>query len=322
MKDASDYLIEGKVELFAKCMAGAKEYSPEKVENGADVDLQSLLTPNEKGVYIDFLPETMKRLQGVRGGEATLIMAPPGVGKTTFGRGIINNLLSKGDGKTFGIILEENSKKTRQGVIAYHAGVHLNRFRANPDIANKEKTEEAYADLLPNLELYNTRTIMNNDDLFNKINYFVKVKGCKYGVVDPVGYVVSGRDNAESERRELDKLLIQLAKIVEDLGIHLFLIAHVKRTNDRPPKDREGNIKYPYWERIYLDDARGSGAYEMTMWNIWGLEPERVDPSSAEGGRGRLRVNILKNREHGWLGVSDELIMLDNGRMGPLDRSY
>lgn len=305
-KDAGDLLVNGHIKAFSDAMNNAKKFSPDQIENGKDMLLDELLKPAKKGVYVPFMPKTMDKLKGFREGEMTLLMAPPGVGKTTICRGITHAFLAEGH-RTFNIVLEEDGTKTRQGILAYDVGVPLNKFRSDPSRVERAKLESSY-ELLGNLELYTTRKVTDNDTLFNKLNYFAKVLGCKYGIIDPIGYVVSGRDAKEGERRELDKLLVQLAGMVETLKLHLIIVAHVNRKNrkDRPQTSEE---KYPYWERLEMDDARGSGAFEATCWNIIGLEPERVDPALVSGGRGRIRTNILKNREWSWLGIADYMVM-------------
>ena len=112
-------------------------------------------------------------------------------------------------------------------------------------------------------------------------------------------------------------MLTKLAGLVTVTGVHLIVVAHIKRTGFKAPKDKEGNTKYPYWEEVGIQDARGSGAFEQIAWNIIALEPERLE----SGERGRVRTRVLKNREWGKLGVGDVLKMHDvTGRLIPAEQ--
>lgn len=319
-KDTGKYLEAGDVEGWWGCFLGAKDYSPEAIENGKVADLNDIMTATTKGVFVDFLPNTMKKMYGLRSGELTMILAPPGAGKTTLCRQITYDLLTKQSGPVFNIFLEEGKTKTRQGIVALHAGVALNHFRRDPTKAARETVEDANENVLNRLELLtNNKVLLNDEALLNKINFFSKVKGCKYGVLDHISYVISSRDTKD-ERREIDMLMTKLARLVEDQGLHLIIVSHIKRKNR--DRDASGNTKYPYWEILTLDDARGSGAFEQLAWNIIAIERQVTDPS-IDDAKPMTRTRILKNREESTLGLGDYLVYnTTKGALEPVEASY
>lgn len=315
-KDAGQMLIDGMSEQFEKELY-TKDYQPDAVENGRVEDLSEILTPTASGVFLDCLPKTSKKLYGLRPGEMTIILAPPGVGKTTMSGMILHELLTKQPDPVFGMFLEETKKKTRQRIFALDAGVALNRFRRDPSIVDPAQVRKTNDEMMGRLELLSNNKCLTTDaSLVNRINYFVKAKGCKYGVLDHISYVIAAR-KAENERKDIDELLTKLSQLVEDQQFHLIVVAHIKRkTRDR---EKSGERKYPYWTPLELDSARGSGAFEQLAHNIIAIERQETDPA-LEDEIPLTRTRILKSREEGVLGIGD-ILQYDRERGVPVPLS-
>lgn len=114
LNDPNDYIQEGRQEDLNKtCLFNACDYQVESVETGGG-DVDTLLEPIAKGIYIDAFPVLMRKLRGLRPGEFTLVLAPPKTGKaqtlsskllkndgtwTTFGRVRIGDSLASTDGE-------------------------------------------------------------------------------------------------------------------------------------------------------------------------------------------------------------------------------
>ena len=319
-KDTNEYLKASDIDGWWSALLGAKDYVPEAIENGSVDDLDELTTPTPPGVFVGCLPQTMKKMYGLRPGEITLILAPPGAGKTTLCRQITYDLLRKQDGPVFNMFLEEGKTKTRQGIVALHAGVALNHFRRDPKVAKRSAIEDANNNVLSKLEmLTNNKVLLNDEALLNKINFFAKAKGCKYGVLDHISYVLSSRDSKD-ERKEVDQLMTKLSQLVEDQGLHLIVVSHIKRK--QRDRDKAGSQKYPYWEILSLDDARSSGAFEQLCHNVIALERQICDPSDASP-KPLSRTRILKNREESTLGLGDYLMYnTQKGALEPVEAEY
>jgi len=303
--DPNDFIQhrEGE-ELARQATFEAKEYKPDELVEGG-VDFESLYKPLQSGVYVPVFPETMRVLHGMRDTEMTLIIAPPNVGKSTAVKEIGYALVKTG--RTVGhLFLEETIEKTQQSYIALDNDVPLAKYRENPKIIDKGIAKESYDNLINNGKTYwvdDKTGHLSPEATLDNIRWMA-TRGCKYIILDHISFVFSGSVST-NERKDIDLLLTQMAAFVKESGVHLIVVAHIKRLGFKPYRDKDGNVKYPYWVDIQLDDARGSGAFEQISWNVIAIEPEWVDG----GQRGRVRTKVLKNREWGWLGICDVLTM-------------
>lgn len=298
-KDANEAIKKGLGRELVSCCFRAKEYQPEKLELGTDVSFEEVYKPIPAGVSIPNFPKTMGILRGLRPEEMTLVLAPAGVGKTTFCREVTYSLLNQGK-KVANIFLEEKTTKTRQGLIALDNNVPLWKFRENPRLIPEEDAKASYDRLIGsgNCHFVSHRGSLSDSSLLSLIRWYAMVEGVQYIVLDHISMVFSGR-RSDNERVEIDGLLTDLAALVEETGVHLIVVAHIKRVlNKIYMKDEENNAEWLY---IDLDAARGAGSFEQLTWNLITLEPEKTEL----GERGRTRISVRKNREIGTVGAGD-----------------
>ena len=134
--------------------------------------------------------------------------------------------------------------------------------------------------------------------------------GAEFGILDHISMVFSGTET-NNERKDIDKLLTDMAAFTRESGMHLVVISHIKRSNRAFRKKED----YPYWETVASDAGRGSGAFEQLADNIITLEVEYLDEDM---NKGRIRTRVAKNREWSTLGVGDVLTYsMDTGRIAP-----
>jgi len=317
MKDTAAMWEAGKEKQWANAINGAKRYVSDQIVLGTDGGLEDLLVPLKRGIHFDFIPKTCRMLRGLRTREFTTLIAPPKCGKSSLLRYMQYQLLHDTDESVGGLFLEETTAKTKQSVLAFHAGMALNEFRANPQLADKHKVEEAYETLLPRLHLFQHKNKTITDDLLErKIEYLVKALGCKTVILDHSTFVTGTRET-QNERRDIDMMLTRLARSVEDLDYRLFVVAHIKRGGKQQSRMDEKK-KYPFWEVLSMDDARGSGAYEQLSHNMIALEKQWMDPEG-ESTRGLIRTRVLLSREWGVEGVGDYLTFDEKGRFKPVE---
>lgn len=311
VKDSCDLHRQDSEKLAELAIFSAKPFEPEDiVKHSLGVDV--LMTPLVEGIRVACLPKTMDMMRGLRPGELTVVIAPAGVGKTTIMKevGLALNLAGK---KVGHILLEESVKKSQQSYIAMANNVPLAAFRENPNILSREAVERSNRQLIENGRctwLSAPFGKIASHSILPRVRYMHSI-GMEYIILDHIHLVISG-EVMKDERQFIDWVLTECAAFCEATGVHLFLVAHITRQNRPPPKNREGNIAYPYWYEVKPSDGRGSGAFEQLSHNLWMIEPEILE----DGERGRVRIKIGKNREWSWLGVADTLTQ--NHRTGRL----
>lgn len=306
-KDSCEYqTVQEQKELYNLLCFSVKDYEPDVLVKGG-IGLDQLLVPLEKGIMIDSLPGVSRLMHGFRPGEMTTILAPTNTGKTLICREIQYSLIKSG-AFVVNYFIEEDLKKTQQAMIAMDNNVLLPKFRENPSIIDYEASQQSYNDVIDN-----GRTLwVDTKKTFGKLSpkEFVKslkwadAMGAKFAILDHVSMIFSASES-DNERKEIDSLLTELAAFVTGTGMHLIVVSHIKRVPKVPPRDREGNIKFPYWQAVDKDAGRGSGAFEQLTHNMFVIEPEILE----SGARGRIRAKVVKAREWGTLGVGDVLTM-------------
>lgn len=316
--DVNDLLLaEGEQRVNQMLMFGGKEYEPGSlIYTGLPMD--RLLAPLKPGVFIDACPQFMAMLNGFREREMTIVLAPPKAGKTTICKLFQYELARLGQ-CTYGCYLEEDIVKTQQSMLALHAGVHLPSFRMNPKIADSKMLEEGKA-------LLDSGNLMFFDDRVGGLragsvvaNFeWAAIRGAKYIFLDHLSFVFSGEKDG-NERKGIDNLLTELASFVKRTGVHVIVVAHIRRDSARtPPKNADGSIQFPYWLDVKETDGRGSGAFEQVAWNLVGIDKEITE----SGARGRIRLSVLLNREWDKTGKSDIMTMSPQGKLITTSEEY
>jgi twinkle protein len=105
--------------------------------------------------------------------------------------------------------------------------------------------------------------------------------------------VISGSD-VSNERKEIDKIMTDLASMVVETGVGLINVVHLKR-KETGNKDRglnEGG-------QVSLTDLRGSAALEQLSWAVLAMERNQ---QAEDGSEDYSYLRVLKNRTWGKTG--------------------
>lgn len=226
-KDANAYLEAGQERLFIQSWWNAKKYKPKGVVSTYD-EIEKILRKESAKAIATYPFDTLQSLTyGIRSGEMVLLTAQEKVGKTEILRAIEHHLL-KTTAAPVGIVhLEEQEKRTVQGLVGYELGtpVHL------PDSGvSVDDQINAYKKLVPNPDRLFIYSHFGSDDpeaILNKIREMVAVCGCKFIFLDHITLLVTGRESQEDERRDLDMISTKLAEMTRELDFTLFLVSHV-----------------------------------------------------------------------------------------------
>jgi twinkle protein len=146
------------------------------------------------------------------------------------------------------------------------------------------------------------------DNIVSKVRYFAKVAGCDYVFLDHISIVVSAQNNGD-ERKAIDEIMTKLRMMVQETGISLVVVSHLKRPENKGHEEGAATS---------LAQLRGSGAIAQLSDMVVGLERngQHADPIE----RNTTRVRVLKNRFSGTTGPACALLYSTaTGRMTERD---
>jgi twinkle protein len=211
--------------------------------NGADISVDDLMEEMAPGYDIEGCPELQEKLMGWRKGELTLLTAGSGIGKSTWARQIAYNLHQSHGLKIGNVFLEEQFKKTAKAYIALHYSVPLSKLRANPACSRVSSTRRGEHEVTAQrMSFYNHFGSLEQANLLAKLRYMATVEKCDFIFLDHISIVTSGMESSsEGERKDIDILMTKLASLVQETGVGIIAIVHLKRAKDK--SFNEGDCK-------------------------------------------------------------------------------
>lgn len=153
-----------------------------------------------------------------------------------------------------------------------------------------------------NYFLYDHFGSLDGDNLLAKLRYMAVALDCHYLFLDHISIAISGLDEAD-ERKAIDKLMTNLRQLVEETGIALFVISHLKRVDKGQSHEEGGHTS--------LSQLRGSHAIAQLSDMVIGLERNQQGDNP-----NTINIRILKNRYSGDSGLTGSLHYdRDTGRL-------
>ncbi|MEX0469927.1 toprim domain-containing protein [Spiribacter sp. 390] len=311
-KDANDCIKQGKGQELVKACYRSKDYQPEMIIPGSEISYDMIREPIKPGYMLRSFPEFSNKMGGLRDGELGVVMAPPGVGKSTWVAEVGYELIRNTDDKVAWLFLEEDIKKATQRLVALDNDVPLAKYRLNPDIIPEEDARNSYNDLINNERTWfidlGPSGRLSVDRLLHLLRYY-RSQGVTRFIFDHISILFS-HDDRDNERKLIDNVLSEVAAFCAATGSTMIMVAHIKRFDQKVyVKD---DINDAQW--LYIDPAmaRGSGSFEQLAFWIAAIEPEKTEDER----KGRMRINVKKNREWGFTGPCDVLHMdMNTGRL-------
>ena len=311
-KDANDCVKQGRSKELVKACHRSKDYQPEMIIPGSDISYDMIREPIKPGYMLKSFPEFSNKMGGLRDGELGVVMAPPGVGKSTWVAEVGYELIRNTDEKVAWLFLEEDIKKATQRLVALDNDVPLAKYRLNPDIIPEEDARNSYNDLINNGRTWfidlGPSGRLSVDRLLHLLRYY-RSQGVTRFIFDHISILFS-HDDRDNERKLIDNVLSEVAAFCAATGSTMIMVAHIKRFDQKVyVKD---DINDAQW--LYIDPAmaRGSGSFEQLAFWIAAIEPEKTEDER----KGRMRINVKKNREWGFTGPCDVLHMdMNTGRL-------
>ena len=244
-----------------------------------------------------------KLTYGIRKAELITVCAGSGLGKSQFLREMIHGILGTTNENIGLMFLEKIPAKTVLSLMSLAANKPLHL----PDcVATQEEKDDAFKQTLASNRIFMTGHFGSTeiDNIINKIRQFSKAMGCNYIFLDHLSIVVSAQSNGD-ERKAIDEIMTKMRMLVQETGISLVLVSHLKRPEKKGHEEGATSS---------LSQLRGSASIAQLSDMVIGLErnAQADDPVV----RNTTVVRVLKNRFSGITGKACSLLYsLTTGRM-------
>jgi twinkle protein len=294
-KDPNEVLVKHGPGPIVKAFWNAALWRPDGILDGSEFTLDKVRTAAVKGLELPW-PRLQEMLLGLRKGELTLLTAGSGIGKSTLARELAYHLHQEHSASIGNVFLEEGNTKTAQGYVAIHNNVPLGKLRYDPAILTDEQWAASLASVVHHrMWFYNHFGSLDGKNLLTKLRYMASVCKVDFIILDHISIVTSGiESSSEGERKDIDILMTRLRSLVEETGVGVIAIVHLKRTQKN---FNEG-------ANVALSDLRGSASLEQLSDNVVALERDQQADGDAST---QMLVRILKCRELGETGEADTL---------------
>ena len=302
MKDANDMLVEGRTTEFSVALWRAEQFVPDGIIAGEAL-YDEVMKPVQ-GSDVDYPYSGLNELTyGIRKGELVTLTAGSGLGKSQFLREVVYHIIKNTDEKVGLMFMEESVRKTGLSLMSLAADKPLHL----PDSeATQQEKDNAYADTLGTgrVYLFDHFGSSDVDNIVNRVRYMAKAMDCKYVFLDHISIVVSAQSNGD-ERKAIDEIMTKLRMLVQETGISLFCVSHLKRPENKGHEEGAATS---------LAQLRGSGSIAQLSDMVLGLE--RNGQADDIDVRNTTHVRVLKNRFSGTTGPACKLLYSHStGRM-------
>lgn len=299
LKDANECLQKGQQEAIVQAIWNAKSYRPDGIVSGDE--LWDEVSKDDDTPSIPYPWEGLTALtRGCRKGELVTLTAGSGVGKSAVVREISHHLIKAGE--TVGMImLEENPKRTALGLM----GIELNKpLHLSREGVSEADFQKAFTGTVGSgrVFLYNHFGSSDIDNLLSRVRFLAKGCGCSWIILDHLSIVVSGLGDGD-ERRLIDNAMTSLRTLVEETGVGMFLVSHLRRP--------EGDKGHEQGAKTSLSQLRGSHSIAQLSDMVVGLERDQQGKNPNV-----TTLRVLKNRFSGETGEAGYLLYdRDTGRL-------
>ena len=310
LKDANEYLKTGQREKFVNTWWNARTYTPVGIVNLADLGA-SLYDEKVNETCLYPWSKMNEKTYGMRTGELITFTSGAGMGKSSIMRELMHHIMSNTQDNIGVLALEENTRNTAFNIMS---------VEANARLYIKEIREQYTREQLSS---WQNKTVgsgrffafdhfgsIENDEILDRVRYMAKALECKWVFLDHLSILVSGQEDNGDERKSIDILMTKLRSLVEETGIALLLVSHLRRpSGDRGHEDGR---------EVSLSHLRGSASIAHLSDAVVALERNQQADDDVEANTTTIR--ILKNRYTGDTGVACHLHYdKDSGRMSQID---
>ena len=310
-KDANDMIKKGNKHGYVTAWWNAKVYTPSGVVNARD--LKDKYFNREKKDSVPYPWEGLnKKLYGLRQGELMTLTGGTGLGKSSITRELEHWLINNTEDNIGIVALEEHDLRTLDCLMSIEANdrLYVDHIREGYD---QKYLDEIYSKIYDNGRVWIHAHFGSNDidEIFSKIRFMIIGCDCKWIVVDHLHMLVSSSTEGD-ERRTIDSIMTKLRCIVEETGVGMILVSHLRRV--------EGNRGHENGVTVGLNHLRGSQSIAQLSDCVIALERNQQSDDEIESQTTHVRV--LKSRYTGDVGIATHLLYnQETGRLSEVDAS-
>ena len=310
-KDPNDMLKQKKYEQFTRSWWDAQVYTPSGIIRVSEKKEQFFNREMKESVPYPW-EGLNKKLYGMRQGELVTLTGGTGLGKSSITRELEHWIINQTEDNVGIIALEEDWKRTVDGVLSIEADarLYIDHIRESID---RTTLEEMYDKTFSNDRVFVHAHFGTNDidAIFAKLRYLIVGCDCKWIVVDHLHMLVSALAEGD-ERRAIDNIMTRLRSMVEETGAGIILVSHLRRVDGN--KGHENGIE------VSLSHLRGSNSIGQLSDCVIAIERNQQAEDETEARTSKLRV--LKSRYTGDVGMATSLVYdVETGRLSEADLS-
>ena len=298
-KDANAMLMDDRRNDFVSAYLHAQAFTPVGVYEGQEKKEEWFNMPHVPSVPYPW-KGLNKVLKGMRLGELVTLTGGTGLGKSSVTREIEHHLLKTTKDKVGILALEESWDRTYAGLVSIQANQRLYLYDVKKEYIKNDKAKlwEIYDKAIPPDRLYVHAHlgVTSLDEIFSILKHIIIAKECKWIIVDHLHMLINVLKE-EDERRGIDTLMNKLRSLVEETGVGMILVSHLRRALG--DKGHENGVK------VSLAHLKGSQGIAHLSDCVIALErnQQAEDPEKANV----TKVRVLKSRYTGDTGLACEL---------------
>ena len=311
-KDANEYLKMGQRAAFNDCWWNAKPYTPAGIINLKDLG-ETLYEEDYCDTCLYPWPQMNEKTYGMRTGELITFCSGSGMGKSSIIRELMHHFLRNTEDNIGILALEESVKNTAWNIMSVEADARLYikeiRDSFEPEQLQKFQEETINSGRFFAFDHFGS---VDNDEILARVRFMAQALDCKWICLDHLSILVSGQEDTD-ERKSIDVLMTKLRSLVEQTGICLLLVSHLRRpSGDRGHEDGR---------EVTLSHLRGSASIGHLSDSVIALERNQQEDDPVLSNTTTIR--ILKNRYTGDTGVATHLFYnKDTGRLTEINNPF
>jgi len=278
-KDANELLVNKGKSSVINAFYNAEDYKPEGILLPSEIK-EEALKPVEVGRpwFFDRLTEVT---YGRRLGEIVSLGAGVSVGKTDVVMTSIAYDLKQGY-KVASFMLEQSTRETLLRI----AGKIDGCFYHLPDQATDSEQLSKTIDGMQGLYIYDNFGMIDWEVIQNKIKFLHHNYGVEHFYIDNLTALNAAADD---ERRNLDKLMAEVAGLAQELNIWILLVSHLNPPKKGASHEAGGKVEQHMF----------TGSRAIMRWSALMIGVERNTIHEDEEERQKGLIRIIKDRFSG-----------------------